>query len=1056
MRFKLPLILFALLVFSCAAFAEVTVPVMENEFLLLEAENMIASSGSRVVNETGKASGGKNLRITGVDEVTGNPSLLAAFYVKNPSRYFVWIRLKSSKISTVLTYKLSSDEKFSDKTVDFDSKNVYTWVKLSRKEQQGIKDYSGGREEISLCSSETVNIDCIYISSNPSDAPTGSSLPPKGDENYKSPYYTDALTPVFPNPGEHPRLYVTKDDIPKIKEKFNSDFYKVEYQKITEKGNMSLNGLLPPGATDYTNYSSYGDILLSRAFLYLTGDADSRHALETVRELKSFLGTVTFGEYNSTYASRYMGDVMVFSACVYDWCYDVMTDSDRQYIIRKLKSFAKETEVGYPATKRSYVISHAAESLIYRDQLAVGIAVYDEDPGWYNATSSIVFSKLLAAKNFLSASHNDFSGNTYAQARNEGAMHTQRMVDALGYGKSVFNEEYQKLYYKFIYGRLPNGVWFKEGDDYAWDRYKPDTRSTLYGELFRFAGSRFNDPYILRQGLLDLGLNGSFYSVFDILSTDLNVGMAETTDLPMTHFTNYPMSSMTARTSWQNGLDAPTAMAYVNMREVTVGDHQHRDIGSFQLYYKGMLALDSGLYEYGDHYYNYQIRSVAHNVMLVEDPDETYDKYINDGGQRLPRNFGSIYDDLSTVEASVEKGECITANSVYSYSGPQTYKPDFSYISANIAPAYSNKVQDFLRSVVFVNLDNEDYPAALVVYDNIKSSDGSFKKKWLLHSEEEPSVTGNVTSFTRKDNGQNGKLTNITLLPENPEINLVGGEGQEFSVNSVNFPIKAPDGVQADMGNWRTEISPVGSKTEDLFLNVMYVCDADGNYEELTVNKGEGEAYVSATIMDKTIVFPKERQNISSAFEFVLNDNGKKTYNCLFTGISEGKWNISGNGINLILESVKDKHCITASLAPGKYTISPAETDAVVTPVEIKEAPKENFGDFLILKGNNLMYLPYPTKFLDGVPYVAIDGIFTGLGAALEECFENTVTFTLNNKKYTLTADSLDYTENGKIKTLNFVPFIYEGRLYASPLDFKAALGKTITYDDTLKLLTVR
>ena len=108
------------------------------------------------------------------------------------------------------------------------------------------------------------------------------------------------------------------------------------------------------------------------------------------------------------------------------------------------------------------------------------------------------------------------------------------------------------------------------------------------------------------------------------------------------------------------------------------------------------------------------------------------------------------------------------------------------------------------------------------------------------------------------------------------------------------------------------------------------------------------------------------------------------------------------------------------------------------------------------MKGNNLMYLPYPTKLLDGVPYVAIDGIFTGLGAALEECFENTVTFTLNNKKYTLTAESPEYTENGKVKTLNFVPFIYEGRLYASPLDFKAALGKTITYDDTLKLLTVR
>jgi len=1021
---------------------------MDGEYLFAQAEDMVLSSVcSEAVDSS--ASEGISVFVSGVPKINGNSAVMTAFNVNNPGQYRVWLRVRCPEGASKITYRLSGLDNFKEKAAN--TAAGYRWINL------GTKDYCSGRHEIFINSDKDSFYDCIFITSDTAFTPSG--ITGLGNPDFRTSFFTDKNTPVFPKKGVHPRLYVTKEDVSALKEKLKSDFFKDQYQSIIEEGNSDINCLFPGELkdTDYVNHSSYVDILTSRAFLYLIGDADEAHALKTIKETKNFLGTVTFGYSDSTYASRYMGNTMVMAACVYDWCYELMTDMDKQFILRKLKEYALATEVGYPAMKRSFVISHAAESLIYRDQFAVGIAVYDEDPSWYNSTASIVFSRLLPVKNFLSASGNDFSGNTYAQTRNEGAMHTQRMLKALGYDESIFNDDYEKLYYKFIYGRLPNGIWFKEGDDFAWDRYTPDTRSVLYGELFRYNGSKFNDPYILRQGLLDSKWSGGLSSVFDIISTDLSVGIKEVTELPMTHFTHYPMSSMTARTSWQSGLNAPTAMAYVNMRELTVGDHQHRDIGAFQLYYKGMLALDSGLYVYSDHYYNYQIRSVAHNVMLVDDPDETYGNYAPDGGQRTVRNFGSIYNDLSTVEESLATGECITAKDTYTYSGPDTYRPEFSYISSDIDPAYSDKIDGYRRSFVFVNLDNEDFPAALIVYDNLKSKDASFKKKWLLHSEEKPFIEGNTTVITRTDNGQNGKLINKTLIPDKVDIELIGGSGNEFSVNSVNYPIEAKPGVQADMGKWRTEISPAVASGEDIFLNVMFVTDADKALSQPNVLKGEGDSWISVALGDRIAVFPKLRDDISQTFGFVVESTGFTKYKCLFTGINPGKWKITGNGISMVVEALKERHCFAVNLAPGEYTVEPVGEDSQITQEEKAESAKEDFGDFLIRRNDNLMYLKHPTKLLNGVPYVSVEGILTQFGAQIKEISENGLSFTAKESVVTLNVGSNQYIQDDKTKTLSHAPVLHEDRIYVSLSDFSSVLGiSSVSYDDTVKLLTVR
>lgn len=1052
MRFVMCILLCTLTMFV-GVFSVVAMPVnMDGEYIYIEAEDMVHSSYA-TVNEVSTASGGEVLFVPGNGVTTAdlneNSSCMASFNVNNSSQYIIWIRVKTESGGTTLLYDTDGNGNIKSKNIRYTS---FSWCALEK------RMYSAGYKEIHLSSSADLYIDGIVVASDMSYHP-GTGVPATPD--YVSDYFPIDSVKIFPEKGKHPRLFFTESDIPSIKSKLNDSFFKTDVQHIFATGNTDIDCILPTESAAYTNYASYVEILTNRAFLYAIGVVDEEHADKTVAEMKNFISTVSFDGYNSTDESRYMGSTMVMASCVYDWCYDRLTYADKQFVIRKLKEMAAETEVGYPATKRSYVISHAIEGLIYKDQLAVGIAIYDEEPDWYNTVAAIIFDKMLPVKNFLNSSGHDASGSSYAESRNDGAVNASYMFDALGLEENIFADNYGDVFRTWIYTRLPNGFYFKDGDDYGWGNAKAnDTRSTLFSWINNYVGSRYDDPYILRQAYLDYIWSGSSHPVTTMLSLERETELKETTELPLTHFTTYPISSMTARTSWQNGLNAPTAMAYVNMREVTIGDHQHRDVGGFQLYYKGMLALDSGLYEWTDHYYDYQSRSIAHNVLLVHDPDEVFNtSEVNDGGQKVPANFGfgSSQQHLADVEKSIESGDCITAKDTVYFAGPDEYRPEFSYISADIKHAYSDKVSAYERSTVFVNTDNEDYPALFVVYDNVVSSDEAFKKTWLLHGEEEPVVDDNRITLTRTTDGYNGKLVNTTLVPstDNSVFTTIGGDGNEFSVNGVNYPVETYKyGNHSDMGKWRVELSPLNQSAEDIFLNAMYVTDADSTVPELEIYKEENEHLYGVTTLDKAVYFSKDRDGIATSFELPIRDNGYDTTDCFVSGLASGKWNITGNGTDIVVEISEDKDCFAVSLSAGAYTVTPAPADAVVTQIARTPSSKEDFGDFLIRKNNNLMYLPKPTKLIDGVPYVAVDGIFTQLGAQIISSATDSVTFKVGEDVVSVTADSNKYLLNGAETESLHKAVSVNGEIYCAFEDYSTILGaSSVTYNTVAKLL---
>lgn len=377
--------------------------------------------------------------------------------------------------------------------------------------------------------------------------------------------------------------------------------------------------------------------------------------------------------------------------------------------------------------------------------------------------------------------------------------------------------------------------------------------------------------------------------------------------LPLTKYSGTPFGWMIARTGWGDN----SVVAEMKINEHFVGNHQHLDGGSFQIYYNGPLAIDAGAYHgtsggyNSPHNKNFFKRTIAHNSLLIYDPEEKFacwnyggsDKTefaANDGGQRMPgdrwdtcRSFDSLLSDAYTTGKALAHG-----------TSEDYIAPDYSYLKGDITQAYSDKVKEVKRSFVFLNLKSENVPAAMIIFDKIVSAKPEFKKQWLLHSIEKPEISNNGFVVKRTKDGDRGMLYNSVLLPEinNCEINAIGGPGKEFWVNGVNYENKPqanrPD-PRNERGEWRVEISPKNHEKEDYFLNVIQVADNKcKDMHKATLLKSEKT--VGVMISDRIVTFSKDSNTLSGKFNLDINKEG--TFKIVMTDMKSGTWQVKKDG----------------------------------------------------------------------------------------------------------------------------------------------------------------
>ncbi len=528
-------------------------------------------------------------------------------------------------------------------------------------------------------------------------------------------------------------------------------------------------------------------------------------------------------------ACRETGRMMVTGAIVYDWLYPLLTPEDKQAFIAELVRLAKTQECGYPPTRQGSVTGHSSEAMIMRDMVSAGIAIYDEFPEMYRLAAGRFFREHLPARNWLYNGHAYHQGDSYGAHRYSWDTYPLWIFDRLGAG-NVYNPEQRLVPYLWVYTTRPDGQRLRAGDTFMTSRQRGQPWSEFMGALF--TASYYGDGTLLAQFLRQGGA-GDNEAIFEFLWRDPQLQAESLEALPLSRYFGSPFGWMVARTGW--GQDAVIAEMKVN--EYNFVNHQHLDAGAFQVYYQGALAIDSGSYsgssgKYGSpHCQNYYWRTIAHNSLLVYDPQEDFGRrgYGNDGGQRLAGGRSEV----RTLDALLDPAKGYRTGRVLAQGfGPDPQTPEFTLLSGDLTDAYSKKVQHVTRSFVFLNLHDRKVPAALIVFDRVLSADPSFRKYWLLHTQEEPRIAGAsaIIDCTRHD--QRGRLTLDVLLPadRNRQLTSVGGPGKEYWVFGTNYAndIEPRQLARSSLepGEWRIELSPIGASSEDLFLTVMQVSEA--------------------------------------------------------------------------------------------------------------------------------------------------------------------------------------------------------------------------------------
>lgn len=701
-------------------------------------------------------------------------------------------------------------------------------------------------------------------------------------------------------PTVHPRLYLRSSDIPELRERLKNPEIKKTIAKIQKLG-VDRTPEEEAKAPDRSGFRYYAEMrgVTSRVQLealdYLLNKKKSV-ARKAIVAMLDTLRNTNYGKKGDL--SRASGQMLMCGAMVYDWCYDQMKDSEKKAYINEFVRISKTMECGYPPKNTEPIAGHSSEWMVMRDMLSAAIAIYDEFPEMYNHVMTMLCRDYIPVRNYVYAGHNYHQGTSYANVRFSNDLFSLWILDRMGAG-AVYDPAQQFVMYDFLYRRRPDGMVLPAGD------VNPGIGGS-YGLPAMLAYSYYKDPYLAYEYKRNTKIDNHCL-IFDVLWRDYTIEPKSPETLPLTKYSGTPYGWMIARTGW----DKNSVIVEMKINEHFVGNHQHMDGGAFQIYYKGPLAIDAGAYHgtsggYNSaHNKNFFKRTVAHNSLLVFDPNEKFASWNyggtdktefadNDGGQRMPgdrwetcRSFADLLSDEYTTGQVLAHG-----------IGGDYMAPEYSYLSGDITKAYSDKVKEVKRSFVFLNLKSEKVPAAMVVFDKVVSKNAEFKKHWLLHSIEEPQVSENGIIIKRTKDGDSGMLSNTVLLPakENLDMQVIGGKGKEFWVNGTNYA-NAPQAGRPDprneRGEWRVEVSPSAPANEDYFLNVIQV--ADNNCNELhKASLLKGENLVGAVIADRIVTFSKDGETINGKAEMDVQGNG--TFKFVMTNMKPGTWQVKKDG----------------------------------------------------------------------------------------------------------------------------------------------------------------
>ncbi len=791
-------------------------------------------------------------------------------------------------------------------------------------------------------------LDKFAITSSMYDTPSGAS--PSWETasttlSGGSPTITVASLP------SHPRLYFTADeaeDIAEASSKSENSYMNGQNDTYISTGlREEFTGEIP-ASPGYQNYKTIAVARIEAMAYDYAINGNTASGEKAASSLINYITHVSYTGLSSDAFTRTAGSELFALSKAYDWCYDCLTSAQKTAFIDAGIKIASQLETGWPPSANSPMTGFASEGSFQSYLLAFAIAVADERPDIYN----YVMDKMETV--YVPAIKSVYNGTTmqgtrYGTFRGQHAFSAALMLKTIGYNDPDLYTALANTAMQYIYARRPDGLMFVDGDDTnngktPYSYYSVAHMRYMFLHAIKLFGSGYgvgSNSYFKEAAKWACYSSSGQFSNFDgtygqesyvtpstflILNGNSDIGYEANYSLPLSRFFEGDVSSMFARTGWSEfttsnlkSLDSTdnTAVAYMKIGQRNAGNHQHLDAGNFQLYYKGILANDPCYYtgtNYSSDYMNgYAKRSVAHNVVLIKDgsTNKIGDISIADGGQ-------VVRPDASTEAAKAGSWEA------HAVAGDDVNRPDFTYMKANLTKSYTN-TNNYKRSFMFLNMDDENEPASLIVFDRIGTS-AAYPTAWLLHGLNRPTVSGKRAVFSTTTGGQ---MTNDTLLPASVSINTYA-DGYVDSSHNYSSGYTTESGKVNESEGYRIEVAPSSASTTTYFLNVVQAGDTGTTAASPTLF--ESTNFYGVRLKDRVVLFNKddswfgETKDQEYLFNFSSSDGYvyKIAMADAYTGSYEIYWSANGSNYSLLAYAKtadSASHLLTFSGKAGYYKV---------------------------------------------------------------------------------------------------------------------------------------
>lgn len=754
----------------------------------------------------------------------------------------------------------------------------------------GKYELGAAEQEVRVWLPEGVRLDCIRVSP---------CVPPP------VPAAAAAYQPTVVPPPSRPRLWASAESLPRLRANLDRGENAPVWRQLRRRAAKPFESGPPAGAAVAHN-PGLEAAAMAKAFVFLmTGDRE--RGREAVTLMRDYLGAVEFD--NLLDITREIGRAIYAGSLVYDWCHGLMTPGERDVMRHGLLRLAEDMEIGWPPFRQTVVNGHGNEAQVCRDLLSMGIAIHDEDPEPYRYCAFRILEELVPMRAFEYQSPRHNQGVSYGPYRFGWDMHAAMLFQRMT-GRPVFHENIDDVYRFWIHMRLPTGETLRDGDGFA------DGRPANFGLTPLLCCASSGDPVVKGDFLRQGGLRGDPLMILLLNDPDL-APVDGFGSLPLTIDFGPVLGSMVARTGWNLGPNRSDVVVEMKGGGHHFGNHQHADAGSFQIYWRGLQAVDLGQYRfYGTPYDSgFCKRSVSHSMFFVVDPAERFPgTAANDGGARSVRSC-PVTPGQATGDPMFANGTMLAAD-----AGPWPQRPFFSHFSVDLASAYGTKVKRFVRTFCFLNLDNPDTPAALIILDTVTAADPGFRKYWQVNTLNPPTGTGDGVALHNQALGQAGRVDVHMLRPPpgDRDVRILSGADAN-SVFGTAFTPPSPDRPEAN--GHRVMVSTRTPRERDVFLHAMVMSDEAAAAAPVAVR--EDEHAFTLAIADRVVVLNQTDGLLDRPLAVRVAGTGPAQL--LLTGLRPGTWAIRSHDDRVRFNATVAAGRNTAFFVvpPGDYAVQP-------------------------------------------------------------------------------------------------------------------------------------